>query len=315
MSGRALAEARTVLAEIVRLSGRTAEAAEVARSALAAEPGAAEYADISARRTLARALGDLGRHSEAAESLASLAARTPRTGGTAATHLQDRVNALVHLAYLGRHEEVTREAAAVRIDAASADGEARELVPLSALTSLAFSLSVQGCFQEAEALLRPAVAQTDPRGREQFVRTLQLGLGRALVGQGRAEEAWQIVGGPASAAPDEPLVAAAANAAPQDASATALIRATTLLALDRPIDAELEARRCIELCESHLGEFHHRRLEADTALGTALARQGEHDEAVELLTADLHSWHAHFGDEHHGTKAARLALTSATTYA
>ncbi|MFD9125836.1 tetratricopeptide repeat protein [Kitasatospora sp. NPDC059571] len=307
VSGAAMAQARTVLAEVVRLGGGHAEAVETARSALATEPEATVFGPFSARRTLGLALGDLGRHDEAAACLAAHAARVPGSGEGAAEHLWARTNRLTHLAYLGRHQEVAEEAAAIGAHTDGVSGSVlanRELTVLSVRNSLAFSLTAQGRFQEAEAVLRPAVDEALGLGYEPFARTLQLGIARCLVGQGRAGEAWEALAALDGMAERTPVSA-------KEAGAVALGRASALLALDRLADAEQEARRAVELSEGHLGPSHHRRLEAATVLGTALSRRGRAAAAVELLTAGHDAWLAHFGEDHHGTRAARAALAGA----
>ncbi|MDH6145282.1 hypothetical protein P3T35_007337 [Kitasatospora sp. GP30] len=96
---------------------------------------------------------------------------------------------------------------------------------------------------------------------------LHLGAARALTGQGRAQEALAAV----EEAQDIFDRAPGPGQLAHDMSAIHMARAAALLALQRPAEAEHEARKCLSRCERHLGPAHHRALEAATVLGTALA--------------------------------------------
>ena len=305
------ASMRTLLAEVLRAECRLSEAEVEARAAIAARPAAAGPHQGAPQDTLALVLGDLGRHSEAAELLAATAAaRTAATGPGHPLVLKGRSDRLQHLAYLGRHEEVVEESSAVRAGAAGAAGLPSVLLDLAAINGLAFSLSLQGRFEDSERLLVPALADGRRLGPDRFVLVLHLGLARALTGQGRAQEALAAVE-TAQALFDRPQSAALAH----DHSAIALARAAALLALGQYADAEREAQHCRDLCGRVLAPAHHRSLEAETLLGMALARTGRRDQAAEHLRTTHDAWRAHFGEQHHGTAQARRSLDEVRDHA
>lgn len=95
---------------------------------------------------------------------------------------------------------------------------------------------------------------------------------------------------------------------PHEESALALARAAALLARGLPAEAGQEARRCLELCDRGLAPAHHRPLEAGTLLGRALAGMELREEAIGRLESTREAWRTHFGEHHHGTTEARLAL-------
>ncbi|MFF2624665.1 hypothetical protein ACFVUN_02700 [Kitasatospora griseola] len=88
----------------------------------------------------------------------------------------------------------------------------------------------------------------------------------------------------------------------QDLSALGLAAANVLLALEQPVEAAQRAREALTRCADAPS---HRVLELRTALGIAKLRQGRGDSTLAGAVAD---WRAHFGEEHHGTVAAREAL-------
>jgi hypothetical protein len=295
---------RTLLASVLRLEGRLAEAEVEARAAMTSRSTVAGPKGLVPQDVLALVLGDLGRHREAADQLAAnVAARTASTGAGHVLVLKGRSDRLQHLAFLGLHEEVVREADAVRVAALGVRGPHALLLELAAANALAMSLSLHGRFQEAEALLRPAVA--GGQGEDRFVLVLQLGLARALVGLGRGEEALVVVES------SQAIFDQREGAVAHDQSAIMFARAAALLASDRPADAEREARGCLILCSQVLGPSHHRVLEAETLLGMAMARQGRGDQAAPQLQSAHAAWLAHFGQHHHGTERARRALAEA----
>ncbi|MGE7434899.1 hypothetical protein [Kitasatospora sp. NPDC001175] len=76
---------------------------------------------------------------------------------------------------------------------------------------------------------------------------------------------------------------------------------TTLIGLGRPAKAEGVLRESAGLCGSPLVPSHHRTLEAELVLGTALAAQDRHAGAVETLTATRTARPEHFGTAHPST--------------
>ncbi|MCP2314266.1 tetratricopeptide repeat protein [Kitasatospora paracochleata] len=300
---------RSRLAQALRVTGRLEQAEAEARLALSYPDTPPGRHQVAARDTLALVLGDLGRHREAAELCAVTAAEHVRLAGagSAAFALKARANRISLLAYVGQHDEVAAEAEAVRA-AASALGEpAASQIRLAAALAWATSLSLQGRFQDAEALLRPELAEAGRGLDEEFAVMAQLNLARASGGLGKAEEAWQAVAAAQAVADRMHTVPTGI------ATALAYARASALLALDRVADADREVRRCLELCESHLSPVHHRTLEARTLLGIVLARRGDREEGAIRLQAALDVWLVHFGDHHHGTASARQALAGVFT--
>ncbi|GAA4851300.1 hypothetical protein GCM10023235_30400 [Kitasatospora terrestris] len=275
------------LACLLRRTGRLAEAEAVCRRALAGPVVDVGPFRTAAQRTLAMTVGDLGRHAEAAELYRSIAG-----SAAAAPAAQARSNVLSHLAYLGRYEEVEAEAEALGGTYSGLDDAVRVRTALSVTNSVAIGLAFRGRHGEAEALLRPALADAGRDGLDDFTVVLGANLARALTGQGRGEEALAVVS------------AVAGDGGPEDESTLAFARASAQLAAGRFVDAEADARKAVELCGRYLAPVHHRTLEARTVLAAAVVRQGR-PEGEELREAVLADWVAHFGAEHHGARQAR----------
>ncbi|MFC8723100.1 hypothetical protein [Kitasatospora sp. NPDC057198] len=288
---------RAELAELLRKQGRYQEAVQEIRTALAL-PGRGEPR-IVLRQSCALLLGELGQHREAADQFAALSAdfgRGDLTQRTFATAMES--NLLTQLIYLGEHAEVDRRVAVIRKRAATASEPQATLIRVSAANSQAMSLSLRGRPAEAEELLRQGLAAGPLQ--ERFVQILHVNLVRALLGQGRVEEAGRAL--------DAALAAAGKLPAPSDYDRSSLGLATANLRLAEgdPAGAEEAAREGLALCQPGRKPTH-RALELRTALGTAEARQGR---GTDTLTAALADWEEHFGPEHHGTAAARAALAA-----
>ncbi|MGW2376515.1 MULTISPECIES: tetratricopeptide repeat protein [Kitasatospora] len=308
-AGSLVGSARTLLAQALRMQGRLQEAESEARSAIAAQPVPGRFEERDGQDVLALVLGDMGRHQEAADLLAATAAARARiTSSGQRLVLKSRSDRLQHLAYLGLHEEVVAEAAAVKTAASGTDDIHRIMLPLAAANGLAFSLSLHGHYEQAEQVLLPVLEEAHRQGLGRFLMVLHLGAARALTGQGRAQEALAAVDQAQETFDRTP----GAGALTHDLSAILLARSAALLASSRPADAEHEARRCLSQCERRLGPGHHRALEAATVLGTALADLHRNDEAVELLHTTHDAWHTRFGHDHHGTIRARQLLAALT---
>ncbi|MEV7116961.1 tetratricopeptide repeat protein [Kitasatospora griseola] len=287
------AAVRIELANVLRADRRHDEALEEIRRAVV--EGRATLWQLGTRQAQALLLGETGRHREAAEILADLAAEARRaTPPQPQFALATGSNRLTHLAYLGEHAEVDQEAPRLRAAAGTVPEPVATLVRVSAANSLAMSLSLRGRHIEAESLLRETLAGAPDADR--FALVLFINLSRALLGQGRTEEAGEAV--------DAARVIAARlpGLAEHDRSALGLAAANLHLALGQPAEAEQEARQAMARCADAPA---HRVLELRTALGIAKVRLGRGDGTLAGAVAD---WRAHFGEEHHGTVAAREAL-------
>ncbi|MFF0387535.1 tetratricopeptide repeat protein [Kitasatospora sp. NPDC004615] len=287
------AAVRIELAHVLRADRRHAEALEEIRRAVV-EARATMWL-LGARQAHALLLGESGRHREAAEVLNSLAAECRRANPPLSQlALATGSNRLTHLAYLGEHAEVDQEVPRLRAAAGTVPEPAATLVWVSAANTLAMSRSLRGRHTEAEELLRETLAE---RGvPDSFALTLHINLSRALLGQGRPEEAGEAVEAARAIAAGMPALSE------NDRSALGLAAANVHLALGRPAEAEQEARQAMARCADAPA---HRVLELRTALGIAKQRQGRGDSTLAGALAD---WRAHFGAEHHGTVAARQAL-------
>jgi hypothetical protein len=80
------------------------------------------------------------------------------------------------------------------------------------------------------------------------------------------------------------------------------------LGLGMPGEAEAAAREAVTEAERALGPAHYLTLVAGTLLGSAIARQGRHDEARDQLQANAEAWLDHFGEDHPRTIAAQEEL-------
>ncbi|GAA1259903.1 hypothetical protein GCM10009665_57420 [Kitasatospora nipponensis] len=271
-------------------SGRPAQAEELARIILTVYP-ARDGLRLQASNLRARALGSLGRHREAAdEHTALLTAATAIHGQDARLLLSVRVDRLQHLALLGEHDLVEQEHHALLVALPDED-------PLRGAVSgaQAFAVNSTGRHEEAEAIVRAALAHRADT-------TPFLGLALSLKGQGRHEEALQVL-----------TDTAAAYLQDRDNEYTSLLHtltAQTLLGLNRPDEAELQARQAVEAAKAHQGPSHHRSLEAATTLGSVLAAQQHHTEAREHLTRCATAWHQHFGPHHPHTIATETELAA-----
>ncbi|WP_030460528.1 tetratricopeptide repeat protein [Kitasatospora sp. NRRL B-11411] len=288
---------RADLANVLRKEGRYQEAVQEIRTALALR-GKSELR-LSVRQSCALLLGELGQHREAAEQFAALVADTGRGTPQMRTFAAAmESNLLTQLIYLGEHAEADRLVAGIRERAATGWEPEATLTRVSAANSRALSLCLRGRHAEAEELLRQGLAAGP--SREQFVQILNVNLVRALLGQGRVEEAGQAL--------DTALAAAGKLPAPSDHDRSSLGLATANLRLAQgdAAGAGAAAREGLALCPPSRKPTH-RALELRTALGTAETRQGR---GTDTLTAALADWEEHFGPAHHGAAAARDALAA-----
>ncbi|MEV7116962.1 tetratricopeptide repeat protein [Kitasatospora griseola] len=250
---------------------------------------------LSAGQAQALMLGEVGRHREAVEVLVDLAEAARRMAPPrpefALVADSDRV---AQLAWLGEHAEA--EALALRVRAATATVAEPVATPIRlwAGHNLAVSLLLRGRHAEAEGLLREAMAETG--GADRFGFLLCLHLSRALIGQGDPAAAQQAV------ETAESIGTEMSGLTEQDLSILGLAAANLHLALEQPAEAEQQAREALTRCADAPS---HRVLELRTALGIAKVRLGRGDGTLAGAVAD---WRAHFGEEHHGTVAAREAL-------
>lgn len=83
------------------------------------------------------------------------------------------------------------------------------------------------------------------------------------------------------------------------------------LGLGMPGEAEARAREAATEAERISGPAHYTTLRAGTLLGSAIARQGRHDEAGHQLQANAEAWLEHFGEDHPRTVAAYQELARA----
>ncbi|MER7754671.1 tetratricopeptide repeat protein [Kitasatospora sp. NPDC097643] len=274
-------------------SGRPERAEELARVILAVYP-TMDGLRLRAWRLLAEALSDLGRHREAAdEYTALLTAASPVYGGDDKQLMWVRAARLHQLAFLGERDLVERESRALLTGLVD-DDPLRENVS----GAHAFVLNSAGHHAQAETVLRAALAHHDRTG-------LSLGLARSLNGQGRHEEALQVLTD----------VEARCRQARGTGYAGLLhtLTAQALLGLGRPDEAEPEARQAVEAAEAaeacH-GLTDHRSLEAATVLGSVLAAQHRRAEAREHLTRCAAAWRRRFGPHHPRTIATDAELSA-----
>ncbi|GGQ70265.1 tetratricopeptide repeat protein [Kitasatospora griseola] len=297
VAGVAEAVLRLELVDALWADRRCDEAMDEIGRAVAVAGAVAGATDLrlSAGQAQALMLGEVGRHREAVEVLVDLAevARrmAPPRPEFALVADSDRV---AQLAWLGEHAEA--EALALRVRAATATVAEPVATPIRlwAGHNLAVSLLLRGRHAEAEGLLREAMAETG--GADRFGFLLCLHLSRALIGQGDPAAAQQAV------ETAESIGTEMSGLTEQDLSILGLAAANVLLALEQPVEAEQQAREALTRCADAPS---HRVLELRTALGIAKLRQGRGDSALAGAVAD---WRAHFGEEHHGTVAAREAL-------
>ncbi|WAL75231.1 hypothetical protein OU787_29115 [Kitasatospora sp. YST-16] len=286
---------RTALTSLLRSEGRYPEAVEEIGRALAVDASFAPA--VQARRANAALLADLGRHREAAEQYAGLAAAGRRERSSFA--LLAESNRLAQLTYLGEHEAVEHGAARLKDESTRAPEPDATWTRVSANNSLALSLALRGRHADAEELLHRAQAANP--ADDAFALILHVNLVRALLGRGRTGAARTELDTALSLADRLPALPDA------DRSALGLAAATLHLAEGDPAAAERAARDALALCPPG-DRPSHRTLELRTALGTAETRQGR---GGATLTAALADWTEHFGPDHHGTAAARAALAAA----
>ncbi|KIQ65126.1 hypothetical protein TR51_14025 [Kitasatospora griseola] len=291
ITGSGEAALRIELADALRAELRHAEALDVIGRVLAVA-GTTRWR-LKGRQQQALVLGELGRHRQAVEVLADLAAEA-RRGAQSEFALAIDSNRLAQLSYLGEHAEVDTEAPRMRAAAGTVAEPGATLVRLAGGNTLAVSLALRGRHVEAERLLRESLAESGLPGP--FALTLNVNLSRALLGQGFTDAAVEAVDAARAIADGMPALSN------DNRSALGLAAVNLHLALEQPAEAEQQAREALTRCADAPS---HRVLELRTVLGLAKLRQGRGDSTLAGAVAD---WRAYFGEEHHGTVAAREAL-------
>lgn len=276
-----------------------ADADAVMASHVHAGPAGEPY--LTARLWRAIALGQLGQHAAAAAEFARLTEdAVPLLSDTHATVVMARVHRAGHLVMLARYDEAEAECrAAIRQSGKVWPRDKRERYRLSATCQLVTALNGRGLHAQAESTARSAIR--DARGSlyvgaHQLI-PVRVCLTSSLVSQHRYSEARQVLqdlqlGHPHPAWDVNILIQLAA----------------VELGLGMPGEAEARAREAVAEAERLNGPAHFSALRAGTLLGSAIARQGRHDEARQQLQANAEAWLEHFGEHHHRTVAAQTEL-------
>ncbi|MFF2081597.1 tetratricopeptide repeat protein [Kitasatospora sp. NPDC058162] len=281
---------RFLLGRVLIATGRPAEAEELACAVLAAHP-AVDPVRLRAWRARALALNGLGRHREAAAEYTALLTAAPAVlGERHRLLLVVRSLRFQQLAVLGECDQVEQEYPALL--SALPDGDS---LRSSVHSARVFALNVAGRHTEAEALARKALARHPGIG-------LSLGLARSLNALGRSTEALQVL---TDAEAETPRSVEGALAV-----LLAILTAQALLGLDRPDEAETQARRAVDLAQCYYHPDNHRALEAATTVGRVLAAQGRHSEATTQLSRCATVWREHFGARHPYTVAVEADLAA-----
>ncbi|MGW9214083.1 tetratricopeptide repeat protein [Embleya sp. NPDC055664] len=253
----------------------------------------------------ARTLASLGRPGEALEIAERVIAYAVRRPTVRYWERGARILRAEQLGYLGRHSDAERECRAALGSLDGADERTATQTSVEVGHVLVPALLALGRRIEAEACARSTVdraASHTATWRELAVAHANLAV--CLNADARHDEALaQITAARA--------VFARTGPADRDGS-TALITnaaAGVLIGLGRYADAQAESDAALSLGARELGPFHHRTLEAGTALGTALAREPRrHAEARDRLRMAEAAWRTHFGPEHPRTAATRNVL-------
>ncbi|MFF4541121.1 tetratricopeptide repeat protein [Streptomyces aureus] len=236
-------------------TGRYAEAETEARAVAAARsrrPGDA-WAPI-ALGIAALAMSAQGRHAEAVAAYDELLPVFRKTFG--AEHVQTlklRSDRAQTLPVLGRAAEGAAECAAIAEAAARGTGPEMRLLGAGARNGLAFALNAQGHHQQAESVIREALA--DHREADRFTVVLRLGLARSFNGQARHEEAL------AEVEYADRLYRTLENRTSESA-AVDLARATALLGRGRTAEARSHARAAHDAGMHAFGPDHRNTVEA-----------------------------------------------------
>ncbi|MGE7437983.1 tetratricopeptide repeat protein [Kitasatospora sp. NPDC001175] len=297
----AVARARVLLAQ-----GRHRHSEEEAAKVMAARgdrPSDLTY--LSARGAHAHALGNQGRHAEAVEEFAALSRAWYKMGRAGQPLVvKARSDRAQHLIYLGRYEAAEAECRALT-ELAGPKGVNRPRARLAAGIGLVVALAHLDRFEEGEAVAREAIAQAPAELDGHFHAVLRLGLARCLNGQGRWQEALETASTAQADLRESP------PGRQSYLPAAGIPMGTALIGLGRSMEAVSLLRESVELCGSLLAPSHHRTLEAELVLGTALAARGSRAEAVETLIANHAAWSEHFGEAHPKTLAATRELAAA----
>jgi hypothetical protein len=280
--------------------GRPAQAMADADATMAAhvDAGPAGEPYFTARLWRAIALGHLGQHAAAAGEFGRLIEEViPFFGDKHARVVMCRIHRAMQLGCLARYEEAEAESrTALKQSGKIWPHTDRDKYRLIAVTSLASVLNGRGLHAQAESAARSAIR--DARGAGLHAHRLvplRIVLAGSLNGQRRHQEARQVL-------QDLPPGHPAWNLNIQ------LQLAIAELGLGMPGEAEARARETVAEAERLHGPAHHATLAAGTLLGSAIARQGRHDEARHQLQANAEAWLEHFGEGHPKTAAAHQKL-------
>ncbi|MEV5607506.1 tetratricopeptide repeat protein [Streptomyces sp. NPDC052225] len=240
-------------------AGRYAEAEAAALAVARSRPRDDQYAAV-ALNIAAVAAGAQGRHTEALAIFDTALPVFGRVFGVGHwVTLKLRSDRAQQLTSLGRHAECEAECAAVVAAAQHETGPDIPLLVAAARNGLVFALNAQGRHQEAETVVREALAAHRAHDRAGLV--LRLGLARSLSGQARHEEALAEAHGAGEvyrALPD--------RLRHPDAGAVELALATALSGLGRTPEARLRAAAAHDACLASFGPDHRRTVEARTLL-------------------------------------------------
>jgi tetratricopeptide (TPR) repeat protein len=264
-----------------------------------ADAGPAGEPHLTARQFRALAMGQLGQHAAAAGEYARLIDDAiPFLGDKDARVVTWQVHRAGQLAYLGRYDEAEAEfRTAIKQSGKIWPQRARDTFRLVAAAFLVTVLNERGLHTQAESTARTAIrdAKGSPTAHSGSLVLLGTGLAASLNGQHRYQEAERTV----------------QDLQPRQAADRVRIQSelgAARLGLGMPAEAEAAAREAVTEAERALGPAHYLTLAAGTLLGSAIARQGRHDEARHQLQANAEAWLERFGENHPRTIDAQEEL-------
>ena len=280
--------------------GRSAEVEADARSVMAAHADTAPAGEpyLTARQNLVFAIGNLGRHREAAqEATGLLDAIIPVFGSRNTKVISLRINRAGQFSALARYDEAEADSLAAIEDSRHLwpNSEADRFGFMAASTHVSL-LDRRGLYTEAEALARSTIREAESsKVHHVILAMLRVGLAQSLNGQERYAEAERMM---RDLRPDQPhrVVSVRNQLAPAQ------------LGLGLLAEAEATARAAVSEGTQVLSPVHYLTLTAGTLLGSALAFQGKLDEAARQLRENAAAWAEHFGDEHPSAVAAKTEL-------